>query len=143
MVMSIRRGVSPFIATVVLVAITLALGGVLYTQFKQVVSSEVRNPSISLVDTNVGEDGRTLLLGIKNDGNVQLTLSQVLFQYQNVSERFDVGGNVSVLAGSATIAPGGIASLRLTLSGITLPSFSEFTLTLVSDQLARAFSVQA
>jgi FlaG/FlaF family flagellin (archaellin) len=141
--MKSRVGVSPFVATVVLVAITLALGGVLYTQFKQVVSSEVRNPSISLIDANVGQDGKTLLIDVKNDGNVQLTLSQVLFQYQALSEHFSVGGNASVLAGSATILPGSIASIRLTLTGVTLPSFSEFTLTLVSDQLAKAFSVEA
>jgi flagellin-like protein len=138
-----RRGVSPFIATVVLVAITLALGGVLYNQFRQVVSAEVRNPSVSLVDTNVGQDGRTLLLDVKNDGNVQLVVSQVIVQYQNASERFDVGGNLTVLAGSATIAPGALASLRMTLGGMTLPSSSDFTVTLVSDQLARAFSAQA
>jgi len=137
-----RKGISPFVATVVLVAITLALGGVLYTQFRQMVSAEVRNPSLSLVDANVGQDGKTLLLDVKNDGNVQLTLSEVLFQYQNTSEHFTVGGNASVLAGSATVSPGSIASLRLTLSGVTLPSFSTFTLTLVSDQLAKAFSVQ-
>lgn len=138
-----RRGVSPFIATVVLVAITLALGGVLYNQFRQVVSAEVRNPSVSLVDTNVGQDGRTLLLDVKNDGNVQLVVSQVIVQYQNTSEQFDVGGNLTVLAGSATIAPGALASLRMTLSGMTLPSSSDFTVTLVSDQLARAFPAQA
>jgi len=141
--MARRRGISPFVATVVLVAITLALGGVLYTQFKQMVSAEVRNPSLSLVDANVGQDGKTLLIDVKNDGNVQLTLSEVLFQYQSTSEHFSIGGNASVLAGTATIGPGDIASLRFTLSGVTLPSFSAFTLTLVSDQLARAFSVQA
>jgi hypothetical protein len=128
---------------VILVAITLALGGVLYTQFKGMVTSEVRNPSLSLIDTNVGVDGKTVLLDVKNDGNVAMTISQVLFQYQSTSERFNIGVNASVLAGSATLDPGSVASLRVTLAGITLPSFSTFTLTLVTDQLAEAFSVQA
>lgn len=138
-----RRAISPFVATVILIAITLAIGGVLYTQLKQVVTSEVRNPSLSLLDTNVGVDGKTILLDVKNDGNVDMTLSQVLLQYGGTSEHFNIGTNATVLAGSASLAPGSVASLRITLAGLTLPSFSTFTLTLVTDQLAEAFSVQS
>ncbi|MDV3276958.1 MAG: hypothetical protein LYZ69_00650 [Nitrososphaerales archaeon] len=141
--MSSRKGISPFIATVVLVAITLALGGVLYTQFRQVVTAEVRNPSMSLLDASVGGDGQTLVVDVKNDGNVQLTLSEVLFQYQSNSEHFKLGTNASVIAGSPTLKPGDVVSLKFTLTGLTLPGFSTYTLTLVSDQLARAFAVQA
>lgn len=137
-----RRAISPFVATVILVAITLALGGILYTQFKQMVTSEVRNPSLSLIDTNVSVDGRTILLDVKNDGNVQMTVSQILFQYQDTTERFKVGVNATVLAGSATLGPGDVASMQVVLGGVTLPSFSSFTLTLVTDQLAEAFPVQ-
>lgn len=138
-----RRGISPFIATVILVAITLALGGVLYTQFRQVVTAEVRNPSMSLLDSSVGGDGQTLVVDVKNDGNVQLILSEVLFQYQSSSERFMLGSNASVIAGSATMEPGDVVSLKFTVVGATLPNFSTYTLTLVSDQLARAFALQA
>jgi hypothetical protein len=126
-----------------LVAITIALGGVLYTEFRQVVTAEVRNPSMSLLDSSVGGDGQTLVLDVKNDGNVQLTLSEVLFQYQSSNERFKLGTNASVIAGSSTMNPGDVVSLKFTVTGLTLPDFSTYTLTLVSDQLARAFAVQA
>ncbi|MDV3244181.1 MAG: hypothetical protein LYZ66_03250 [Nitrososphaerales archaeon] len=140
----VRRAISPFIATVVLVAITLALGGVLYNQFSQVITAEVRNPSVTLVAFNVGGDRQTIVLGLKNDGNVQLTVSKVLFDYQSTEERFVVGtGNGSIIAGSPTMSPGGSLTIRFTISGVTLPDFAPFTLTVVADQIARAFTVQA
>ncbi len=140
-----RKGVSPFIATVVLVAITLTLGGVLYDQFRQVVTAEVRNPSLTLGNVNVGGDRQTMVIEVKNDGNVQYTVTKVLFAYLSTSERFLVGAssNGTIIAGSATMRPGDYVSVKFTISGVTLPDFSTFTLTVISDQLARAFTVQA
>jgi len=130
---------------VVLVAITLALGGVLYNQFSQVISAEVRNPSISLAGINVGADRQTIVVGFKNDGNVQFTVSKLLLDYQTNEQRFLVGGtgNGSVIAGSPQMSPGGQVTIRFTLTGLSIPGFSTFTLTVVSDQIARAFTVQA
>jgi flagellin-like protein len=139
-----RSGVSPFIATVILVAITLAIGGVLYTQFRQIVTTEVRNPSVAIVDANVGADRQTITLILKNDGNVQYTVSKLLLSYQGANQQFVPGGNSSVISGSATVAPGNLVSLRLALTGsVNLPEFSTFSLTVVTDQLARAFTLQA
>ncbi|MDV3293556.1 MAG: hypothetical protein LYZ70_04735 [Nitrososphaerales archaeon] len=143
--MTARGAISPFIATVVLVAITLALGGLLYNQFSQVISAEVRNPSMALADFNVGGDRQTVVVDLKNDGNVQYTVSKVLFDYQSIEERFVVGGgnaNGSVIAGSPTLTPGASLTIKFTITGVTLPNFTPFTLTVVSDQVARAFTVQ-
>jgi flagellin-like protein len=139
----VRRAVSPFIATVILVAITLTLGGLLYTQFRQVVTAEVRNPSISLTDVNVASDRQSVTLVLKNDGNVQLNVSKIVLLYQSTTQRFVPGTNMTILAGSSSLVPGDLMSLQFTLKGITIPEFSSFTVTVVSDQLARAFTVQA
>ncbi|HUI85634.1 MAG TPA: archaellin/type IV pilin N-terminal domain-containing protein [Nitrososphaerales archaeon] len=141
--MQVRRGISPFIATVILVAITVAIGGVLYTQFRQIVTAEVRNPSISLVDANVGVDRQTVTVILKNDGNVQYTVSAILLSYQSSNQRFVLGSNATVVSGSSTLDSGQFLSVKFTVVGVTLPEFSSFTLTVVSDQLARAFTVQA
>lgn len=141
--MKIRRGISPFIATVILVAITLTLGGVLYSQFRQVVSSEVRNPSVSISDVNVASDRQTITLLLKNDGNVDFTVTKILFSYLSTNQRFTVGGNATVISGSPALSPGGLLALRFTVSGVSLPDLASFTITVVSDQLARAFTVQA
>ena len=90
-------------------------------------------------------DRQTVVLGLKNDGNVQLTISMILLDYQSTEERFAVGGtgNGSVIAGTAQLSPGGQVTVRFTVTGVTIPDFSTFTLTVVSDQIARAFTIQA
>lgn len=138
-----HRGISPFIATVILVAITVAIGGVLYSQFRQIVTAEVRNPSVALVDANVGVDRQTVTVILKNDGNVQYTVSELLISFQGTNQQFAVGDNASTISGSPTVAPGDLLSLKFTVTGTSLPPFSTFSLTVVTDQLARAFTVQA
>ncbi len=141
--MKVRKGISPFIATVILVAITIGIGGVLYTQFRNIVTAEVRNPSISVVDSNVAADRQTITLIVKNDGNVQYTLSKVLFSYQGSDEQFDLGSNATVVSGTAEVAPGDLVTLQFTIAGTTLPQFASYSLTVVTDQLARGFTLQA
>jgi len=141
--MKFQRGISPFIATVILVAITVAIGGVLYTQFRQIVTAEIRNPSVSLVDANVGSDRQTVTVILKNDGNVQYNVTKVLLSYQSASEQFLIGSNATVISGSTLLVPGSFLSVKFTVVGTTLPEFSTFSLTVVTDQIARAFSVQA
>jgi len=140
-----RRAISPFIATVILVAITLTLGGVLYSQFSSLISAEVRNPSVTLAGINVGGDRQTVVVAFKNDGDVQYTVSKVLVDYQSTEERFVLGngGNGSVIAGTPQVSPGGQVTVKFTLTGLTIPDFSTFTLTVVTDQIARAFTIQA
>jgi flagellin-like protein len=138
-----RRSISPFIATVILVAITVAIGGVLYTQFRQIVTAEVRNPSVSLVDANVGADRQTITVILKNDGNVQYTVSSLLVSAQGLNQRFVLGSNATVISGSSTVDSGSLLSVKFTIGGTTLPEFSPFTLTVVTNELARAFTVQA
>jgi flagellin-like protein len=141
-----RRGaISPFIATVVLVAITLTLGGVHYHQFSLLISAEARHPSISLAGINVGADRQTIVVGFKNDGNVQFTVSKLQLDYQSRQQQFLVGGtgNASVIAGTPQVTPGGQVTIRFAIVGFSIPDLSAFTLTVVSDQVARAFTIQA
>lgn len=143
--MPTRRAISPFIATVVLIAITLTLGGVLYNQFSSLISAQVRSPSVALTSFNVGSDGRTVVASFKNDGDVQFTVSEVLLDYQSTEEKFVVGsgGNGSVISGLPQLAPGGQLTVKFTATGMDIPNFATLTLTVVTDQIARAFTIQA
>ncbi len=76
-----RRAISPFLATIILVVITLMIGGILYTQFRNIVVSQVKNPSMDLTSSNVAPNGETIVLSLKNDGNVPITLSKMLVSY--------------------------------------------------------------
>ncbi len=71
--MKMRKGISPFLATIILVVITLMIGGLLYTQFRNIIVSQVKNPSMDLTDINVAPNGESIILSIKNDGNVPIT----------------------------------------------------------------------
>ena len=138
-----RKAISPFIATILLVAITITLGGVLYTQFRQTITSEIRTPSMSLIDLNVADDRQTITMLLKNDGNVQFTVSRVMFSFGSTSQNFVLGTNATLISGTSSLAPGRLLSVKFKPTGVTLPNFSSFTVTVAADQLARAFTIEA
>lgn len=143
-----RRGISPFLATVILVVITLMIGGILYTTFRQMIVSEVKDPSVTLLDSNVAPDGETMTLEIKNDGNVPVTLLAIDVSYGASTEAFKVsttGVNVTIVSsssGTAIMQPGDTLTAEVKTT-FQVPAFSTFTVTVVGDQVAKAFNIQA
>ncbi len=142
-----RNGISPFLATVILVVITLMIGGILYTTFRQMVVSEIQDPSVTLLDSNVAPDGETMTLDIKNDGNIPVTLLAIDVSYGTSSNAFKdaAGGNVTVLSttsGSSTMQPGDSLTAEVK-TNFQVPTFSTFTVTVVSNSVAKAFNIQA
>jgi archaellum component FlaG (FlaF/FlaG flagellin family) len=139
-----RAGISPFLATVILVVITLMIGGILYTTFRQMVVAEVKDPSVTLLDTNVAPDGETMTLDIKNDGNVPVALQAIDVGYGASSNSFK-GGNITLVSSSSgglTMQPGD--SLTATVkTNFAVPTFATFTVTVVGDEVAKAFNIQA
>lgn len=151
MKMQKRKGISPFLATIILVVITLMIGGILYTQFRNIIVSQVKNPSMDLTDSNVAPNGETIVLSIKNDGNVPITLSKFVVTYGSGINTFSfvlVGTDpanvtlVSAPSGTSLMNPGDILTAQMTTT-FPIPEFSTFTVTAVGDQLAKAFNVQA
>jgi len=143
-----RRAISPFLATVILVVITLMIGGILYSSFRQMIVAQVKNPSVTLLDTNVSPDGETMTLDIKNDGNVPVALQGIDVSYGASSNTFresGAGANITTISsssGSATLQPGDSLTARVKTS-FQVPTFATFTLTIVGDQVAKAFNIQA
>jgi len=143
-----RRGISPFLATVILVVITLMIGGILYTTFRQMIVSEVKNPSVTILESNVAPDGETMTIDIKNDGNVPVTLQSIDVSYgssTNIFKETGTGANITLVSsstGTATLQPGDLLTAEVKTS-FQVPSFSTFTVTVVGDQVAKAFNIQA
>ena len=140
-----RAGISPFLATVILVVITLMIGGILYTTFRQMVVSEVQDPSVTLLASNVAPDGETMTLNIKDDGNVPATLVAIDVSYTSgstVENQFKVGSNLTLLAGTAALQPGGSMTAQVK-TNFQVPTFSTFTVTVICTQVAKAFNIQA
>lgn len=133
-----RKAVSPFISTLILVAITVALGAFLYGQFQSLTTSQARTASITVLYSNVGSDGKTYVLTIKNDGNTQLTLKAITLS---------VGGsptNVSyvIIAGNqtGTFFPGEEITVQFT-STIQVQPFTHYTVTVITDKVAKSFDL--
>jgi len=143
-----RAGISPFLATVILVVITLMIGGILYTSFRQMIVAQVKNPSVTLLDTNVSPDGETMTLDVKNDGNVPVMLQAIAISYGASSNVFEEGGTganitlISTSSGSATMQPGDSLTAKVK-TNFSVPTFATFTVTVVGDQVAKAFNIQA
>jgi hypothetical protein len=143
-----RAGISPFLATVILVVITLMIGGILYTSFRQMIVAQVKSPSVTLVDSNVSPDGETMTLNVKNDGNVPVVLQAIDVSYGASSNSFREGGasaNITLISsssGGATMQPGDSLTARVK-TNFQVPGFSTFTVTVVGDQVAKAFNIQA
>jgi archaellum component FlaF (FlaF/FlaG flagellin family) len=143
-----RAGISPFLATVILVVITLMIGGILYTTFRQMVVSQVKDPSVTLLDTNVAPDGETMTLDIKNDGNVPVALQGLDVSYDASTNAFRESGSganvtlVSTSSGSAMMQPGDSLTVQVK-TNFQVPVFATFTVTVIGDQVAKAFNIQA
>ena|ERR1700722_15529139 len=144
--MKTRRGISPFLATIILVVITLMIGGLLYTQFRNMIVSQVKNPSMDLTNINVAPNGENIILSIKNDGNVPLNISAFAVSYGADLNTFKfASSNVTVVSspsGGTTLQPGDSLTAQMT-TNFSIPTFDTFTVTVIGDQLARAFNVQA
>ena len=142
-----RAGISPFLATVILVVITLMIGGILYSSFRQMIVAQVKNPSVTLLDSNVSPDGETMTLNVKNDGNVPVVLQGIDVSYGAATNAFKEGVNanitlVSSSSGGTTMEPGDSLTARVK-TNFQVPGFATFTVTVVGDQVAKAFNIQA
>lgn len=147
--MNSRKGISPFLATIILIVITLSIGGLLYTQFSQLIVSQVKNPSMDLTDINVAPNGQNIILSIKNDGNVPITLNEFTVSYNTSLDTFRFaspsGSNLTLLSspsGGNTLQPGDTLTAQMT-TNFSIPVLAAFTVTVVGNQLSRAFNVQA
>lgn len=144
--MKTRKGISPFLATIILVVITLAIGGLLYTQFTNLIVAQVKNPSMDISDINVAPNGENIILSIKNDGNVPINLTSFSVSYGSEINTFKFSAsNVTIVSspsGNTDIQPGDILTAQMT-TNFVIPSFTTFTVTVVGDQLAKAFNVES
>ncbi len=126
--------------------ITLAIGGTLYTEFRQTIVSQIRSPSLQLQDTNVAPDGQTIVLTVKNDGNVQLVLQGFTVTYGTTKNLFQFAtiSNASIISsgsGTSTLQPGQLLTASIK-TRFVIPAFAPFTITVIADQVSKAFNVQ-
>src|ERR1700726_1939208 len=122
-----RAAITPFLATGILVVITLIIGGILYTSFRQMVVAEIKNPSVTLLATNVSPDGEPMTLNVKNDGNVPVVLVGMDVSYGSSTNHFreSVPANITLIAGGATMQPGDSLTAKVK-TNFQVPGFATF-----------------
>src|SRR5207245_9524337 len=116
---------------------------VLYTQFRDTVVSQIRNPSVSLIDVNVADDRRTVTLLVKNDGNVDFRVSSFSLAYGAATQNYVIGTNVSLISGDASMKPGSLLTARFKIVTTRMQSLASFTITFVADIFYCAFIINS
>ena len=124
-----KRAISPLVATLVLIIAALALGGLLFTQFRSLVAAGASTAYVDIIDYAVSSDGSTLTLTIKNVGNRPVTITSIIVNDQQVTASFYP---------SQKLNPGDIVVAKA--SG-QFPTSGELTVIIVGDSFSRAFTL--
>ena len=137
-----RKAISPFVATAVLIAATLVVGGLLYAQFRQAIDSSMYQPSINVLDSRGAGDGKMLILTVKNDGVKEVNITQVEVFIGTDSYTFtptDDSYKASFSPGSV-VEPGATATIVLSSNQ---PIFNETSahLVVVGEGYSKGFTV--
>jgi len=128
-----RRGISTYVATLLLIMAAFVLGGVLFTHLRSMVIHQLRTPSLMLVDYYASEDRTALFAIVKNDGNVPLSVSK--------AEIFDAEGksmNVTQIS-PITLRPGEVRVLTLKLNGGAFGLGVQYVMVITADHVTKAF----
>ncbi len=106
---SARRGISPIVATVLLVLLAVAGAAVAWIVFHKAASSRPIVELAASAQATASPDGSACAvdLSIHNEGNVKLTIAQVTFTYNGKSVTKSVNRD---------LAPGATIGLSFTLS---------------------------
>jgi flagellin-like protein len=100
-----RRGISPLIATIILISITIAIGLTVYALVSGMVGTMSSTLDIQIQSIDIVKAGSNILVSatIKNSGNIQITTCAVTI--------IGDSGTTSLILGS--ISPGKAASASL------------------------------
>ena len=132
-----RKAVSPLVATLVLIIASLALGGLLFTQFRSLVAAGASTPYIDVIDYSVNSDGSVFTLTIKNTVNEPVNIVKVYVG----SAEYSKGGNNVVFYpdnNSWKLSPGETGVIKMSGS---FPTSGELTVVIVGDKFSRSFTL--
>jgi hypothetical protein len=84
-----------------------------------------------------------MTLDVKNDGNVPIVLVGMDVSYGASANHFSVTpANMTLISGTAAMQPGDSLTAKVKTS-FPVPGFATFTVTVIGDQVAKAFNIQA
>ncbi len=143
-----RRAITPFIATAILIVATVVIGGLFFTQVRDYVNSAMQNPSLTLTDYTISPDLTTFTLNVRNDGNVNVNISESIVKVDGVSYIFTLQNTTStylVFYGlGPVIKPGQVASIGYIFNNsvsFSLNPGDVLYVTLVGDVISKTLSI--
>ena len=143
-----RRAITPFIATAILIVATVVIGGLFFTQVRDYVNSAMQNPSLTLTDYTISPDLTTFTLNVRNDGNVNVNISESIVKVDGVSYTFTLQNTTStylVFYGlGPVIKPGQVASIGYIFNNsvsFSLNPGDVLYVTLVGDVISKTLSI--
>jgi hypothetical protein len=143
-----RRAITPFIATAILIVATVVIGGLFFTQVRDYVNAAMQNPSLTLTDYTISPDLTTFTLNVRNDGNVNVNISESIVKVDGVSYTFTLQNATStylVFYGlGPVIKPGQVASIGYIFNNSVSFSLSPgdvLYVTLVGDVISKTLSI--
>ncbi len=143
-----RRAISPFIATAILIVATVVIGGLFFNQVRDYVSSSMQNPSLSLTDYTISPDLKTFTLNIRNDGNINVNMTESIVKVDGTSYTFTLQNTTTtylVFYGPGPlIKPGQVASVGYVFNNsvtFNLNSGDVLYVTLVGDVISKTLSI--
>jgi flagellin-like protein len=107
-----RRGVSPLIATIILISITVAVGLTVYAFVSGMVGTMSSTLDIQIQSIDVVKAGSNILVAttIKNSGNIQITTCDVTVTGDSGTATLTLGGISPGKAASASLSnPAGLS----------------------------------
>lgn len=137
-----RRAISPFIATAVLIAAALVVGGLMYAQFRQVINSSMYQPSINVLDSKGAGGGKMLILTVKNDGTKEVNITQVDVFIGDMSYTFtptDANYKAS-FSPDSVLEPGGTATVVLSSTQAIFTEPSAHVI-IIGDGYSKGFTI--
>ena len=127
-IMRSRKGISPVIATVILVAVAITvsvsvaywMGGIssLYTRLEKI---EVQS---AIADKTA--DGYVITLAVKNTGSADATVDSVMINGKQLSQFANVTANLA--SGGTAVVAGGSANVVVTIASSSAPFTAGTTL---------------
>jgi flagellin-like protein len=133
-----RRGVSPLIATIILISITVAVGLTVYAFVSGMVGTMSSTLDIQIQSIDVVKAGSNILVAatIKNSGNIQIATCEVTLTGDSGTATLTLGGISPGKAASASLS--NPAGLSVTVGNAYPVSIS---VTATGSSLAKALTV--
>ncbi len=116
-----RRGVSPVLATMIMIGVTVAVGLGVASYTMGLFGNLSKTAQVKVISTDLVTSSKQLTLTLQNDGGAAIALKNV---------KVTIGSNLYTVSPNTTINPSASATATATFSSATFTAGQSYTFTL-------------